>query len=122
MKLQLASHAGFCFGVRRAVERTLALSEGEGTLYTLGDLIHNRTVVDYLRGHGIVSVDRLEEIPRGASVVIRSHGVPPEAYAWLKQNDVRYHDLTCPFVARIHTRVHEARDRYDGIILSLIHI
>lgn len=105
MRILLAKHAGFCFGVQRAVKKALELAREGKQLVSLGDLIHNQRFVDYLREKGISSVERVEDVPKGACVLIRSHGVPPVLYQKLKDRGLQYVDLTCPFVARIHKKV-----------------
>lgn len=117
MKIILGKYAGFCFGVKRAVDGVLQLADAGKKVYTIGELIHNRVVLDMLDEHGVKSVDSPCEIPNGAHAVIRSHGVPPEYYEILNRRGIAYTDLTCPFVARIHKRVFEARDSYDRIII-----
>ena len=94
----LASHAGFCFGVRRAVET----AERSAPAVTLGPIIHNPQVVARLAGIGVESVDDLDSIPAGARVVIRSHGIGHEADRALKARGCEVIDATCPFVQRIH--------------------
>ena len=71
MKVLLAKHAGFCFGVKRAVDT----ATGAAPALTLGPIIHNPQMVESLRRDGVVSAGSLEEIPAGSRVVIRSHGV-----------------------------------------------
>ncbi len=105
MQVILAKHAGFCFGVKRAVQQALALARQGRQLVSLGDLIHNKQFVEHLRQKGIVSVATVAEAPEGACVLIRSHGVPPELYDQIKARGLEYVDLTCPFVARIHKKV-----------------
>ena len=79
-KLTLAKTAGFCFGVRRAVDRAFRLA-GEGTdAVTLGPIIHNPQVVERLAGLGLRPVDTPEEVREGQTVLIRSHGVGREVY------------------------------------------
>lgn len=96
MRILLAKHAGFCFGVQRAVKKALELAREGKQLVSLGDLIHNQRFVDYLRGKGHSSVERVEDVPKGACVLIRSHGVPPVLYQKLKDRGLQYVDLTCP--------------------------
>ena len=117
MQVILAKHAGFCFGVKRAVEKALELAADGRTLCTLGDLIHNKEFVSYLERKGIRSVKSIDEIPAGYCVLIRSHGVAPECYEELKRRGIEYFDLTCPFVARIHEKVSGARDIFDLIVI-----
>ena len=100
----LASHAGFCFGVRRAV----GTAEKAAPAVTLGPIIHSPQVVERLRKLGIVPVDALEEIPDGVRAVIRSHGVDRATYDALARKGCEVVDATCPFVARIHDMAREA--------------
>ncbi|NLF26727.1 MAG: 4-hydroxy-3-methylbut-2-enyl diphosphate reductase, partial [Clostridiales bacterium] len=94
----LAKHAGFCFGVRRAVET----ARRSAPAVTLGPVIHNPRVVSELEAAGVKSVASPEEIPEGARVVVRSHGVGRETLDALKARNVEILDATCPFVRRIH--------------------
>lgn len=100
----LASHAGFCFGVRRAV----GTAEKAAPAVTLGPIIHSPQVVERLRRMGIVPVDALEEIPDSVRAVIRSHGVDRATYDALARKGCEVVDATCPFVARIHDMAREA--------------
>ena len=100
----LASHAGFCFGVRRAV----GTAEKAAPAVTLGPIIHSPQVVERLRRMGIVPVDALEEIPDGVRAVIRSHGVDRATYDALARKGCEVVDATCPFVTRIHDMAREA--------------
>ncbi|NLG24493.1 MAG: bifunctional 4-hydroxy-3-methylbut-2-enyl diphosphate reductase/30S ribosomal protein S1 [Clostridiales bacterium] len=98
----VAKNAGFCFGVRRAVEAAeRALASGR-PVYTLGPLIHNAQVVSSLSARGICPVDSAEDIPGGAVAVIRSHGVAPGVVQALTDRGVQVVDATCPFVERVH--------------------
>lgn len=118
MKIILAKHAGFCFGVKRAVNRALDLAKQGENVVTLGELIHNKQFVAYLKKKGISTVEEIGQAAQaGSKVLIRSHGVPPSAYAELERQQVPYEDLTCPFVERIHRRVHEQQAMFDHIII-----
>ena len=104
MKVKVAKTAGFCFGVKRAVDKVYQLiEEGVSPIYTLGPIIHNEEVVSDLESRG-VQVIRAEELDqiRGGTVVIRSHGVGRDIYQKLKENNLEYVDVTCPFVLKIH--------------------
>ena len=114
MEILLAKNAGFCFGVRRAVETAKSAVKEKrskdpcAVVYTYGELIHNRTVVEELRKEGIVPIDSLESIKEGDSVVIRSHGVGERVYDILRARGANIIDATCPFVANIHRIVNAA--------------
>lgn len=108
-KLLMSKNAGFCFGVSRSVrlaEETLA--KGEKPCYSLGELIHNDAVVDALREKGLQVAHSADEIPAGACVVIRSHGVPEGDYAILAEKGCEVIDATCPKVLKIRKIVSDA--------------
>ncbi len=100
--LEVAKTAGFCFGVKRAVERAYACAADGGRYCTLGPIIHNRFVVDDLAARGVPPVGSIEEVPPGTTVLIRAHGVSPAQTAELTARGIPYLDLTCPYVAKIH--------------------
>ena len=101
MSITVAQTAGFCFGVRRALELTQKSAADRPTC-TLGELIHNRQVVEELAGQGVAAIERPEDAPAGTAVVLRSHGVGPAVYAALQAQGNPIVDATCPFVKRIH--------------------
>ena len=101
MEILVAKTAGFCFGVRRAMEIVEnALNEGKSPLYSLGPLIHNPRVVKELEAEGLQTVDSLSQIP-GGRVVIRSHGVGPSVYQGARDQKLEVIDATCPFVKNV---------------------
>ena len=104
----LAKSAGFCYGVRRAVEMAQREAERGSSCVMLGSIIHNSHVVDYLARRGIRQIDRPEEAPAGASVLIRSHGESRTVYQTLEEQGNPVLDATCPNVAHIHKLVAEA--------------
>ncbi|MBW2008401.1 MAG: 4-hydroxy-3-methylbut-2-enyl diphosphate reductase [Deltaproteobacteria bacterium] len=104
MRVRLAKTAGFCMGVRRAME--LALSEAnksDGPLYTYGPLIHNEQVLDLLESKGVRSVTDLETLRDSARgrIIIRAHGIPPATRKALRASPLEVIDGTCPRVARV---------------------
>lgn len=99
-KIEVAPHAGYCYGVERAINMAKqALKEGKDVV-SLGPIIHNPIVVDELENMGLRVVGSVDEVPEGSTVVIRSHGVPPEVYEVLKEKNARIIDATCPYVRR----------------------
>ena len=117
MKLIQGKYNGFCFGVKSAVEAVEKQLETTHPVYILGPIIHNQAVVDKLEAQGAVTVETVEQVPVGSTMIIRSHGVPPEIYAQCKQRQVQVVDATCPFVARIHDVVEKAwQDGWQIII------
>ena len=104
MKVTLAKSAGFCFGVKRAVEMVYKEAETGKKVYTLGPIIHNEQVVQDLEQKGVRVIDTPEELSEAedATVIIRSHGISADVYHQLEDKKVRIVDATCPFVSKIH--------------------
>jgi len=107
----LAKTAGFCFGVRRAVQIAEDAAAGCERCYTLGPIIHNRHVVDALAERGVYPIADLSEPEPGSTVIIRSHGAGKAELEALERADVRVVDATCPNVEKIHRIVAEAERR-----------
>ena len=99
MEVILADKAGFCFGVQRAIN-TAFKAAGTGKVYCFGPLIHNPQEVARLREAGIETVEDFSPLKPGDSLIIRSHGVPPDVLARAKAHGLTIIDLTCPFVAK----------------------
>jgi 4-hydroxy-3-methylbut-2-enyl diphosphate reductase len=102
MEVILAKTAGFCFGVRRAVKMAMEAAEKYPQSATLGPIIHNTSVTDTLKDMGMRQIDNEDEIMVGETVVIRSHGVPPESYRIIEERGATVLDATCPDVKKIH--------------------
>jgi len=101
MEVRRAARAGFCFGVKRAIELARDTArERDGPVYSLGPLIHNPQVVDQLNRLGIKEIETLDRIPAGATIIIRSHGVGPQILERAAAQNLKVVDATCPFVAR----------------------
>ena len=98
MEVIIAEHSGFCTGVRKAVNTAMNL-EGKNACI-LGEIIHNATVVKALKDKGLVTVESLEEVPDGGTVVFRSHGVPENYYGICRERNISVVDCTCSFVRR----------------------
>ena len=113
-KVVLAAHAGFCFGVRRAVET----AEQSAPALTLGSIIHNPQVVASLAEIGVCAVNSTADVPEGARVVIRSHGVGRSEYDALQKKGCDIRDATCPFVKRLQRMAQEAKEA--GIPLIVV--
>ena len=99
MKVVLAENAGACYGVQRALDLALEVSEGAGKAFTLGPLIHNPGVVADLEGRGVFVADCLDEVGE-ATVIVRSHGVTPEIHESIAARGLPVVDATCPHVTR----------------------
>ncbi len=119
MKIIIAKTAGFCMGVRRAVDIVLDASNATNEpICTYGPLIHNPQVLEMLREKGIPSIDKIPEKGRGI-VVIRAHGVPPSEKDALEKAGFRIIDATCPRVIRVQTILQKHREKgYSAIIIG----
>jgi len=115
--VKVSRTAGFCMGVRRAMERTLAeRRDVEGTLYTLGPLIHNPQVLEILKKNGVVPVGT-DEVRCGSTVIVRAHGVAPEALEALKEKGALVINATCPKVGRIQGMAKKASGEGKAVII-----
>ena len=107
MTVRVAKSAGFCYGVRRAVDMA-EKAAAQGPVYLLGHITHNDHVIRRLEGMGAVTISAPEEAPEGSTVLIRAHGEPDGVCRTLEARGCRVLDATCPNVARIHDIVREA--------------
>ena len=110
MRVELAKSAGFCYGVRRAVELAEETA-GQFPCVMLGPIIHNMDVVGRLARRGLGVVQSAEEVPEGCAVIIRSHGESRAVHEQLRARGARVLDATCPNVTRIHQIVAQAEQR-----------
>ena len=117
MPIRTAKHAGFCMGVRRAVDEAIKASGRYGAIVTIGELVHNPQVIRLLESKGIHAVDTPGEAS-GQTAVIRSHGVAPDVYETLKAQGCQTLDLTCPFVQRLHDTVSRYSSGGKTVILA----
>jgi 4-hydroxy-3-methylbut-2-enyl diphosphate reductase len=123
VKTELAKSAGFCFGVKRAIDRVYTLTEKNAgkKVYTLGPIIHNEQVVQDLEQRGVSVVNHPSELESGGEevLVIRSHGVAKTVIEELQRKKIIYEDATCPFVKKIHQTVQEYAEKgYDIVIIG----
>ncbi|MCR4989493.1 MAG: 4-hydroxy-3-methylbut-2-enyl diphosphate reductase [Lachnospiraceae bacterium] len=119
MKTVLAEHAGFCFGVNKAVKSVYELLGSDKDIYTFGPIIHNDTVVNDLSQKGVKVIDSTEELLkiRDSIVVIRAHGIPEDTYSLIEKNNNMLVDGTCPFVKHIHKIVRERSLEGSSILI-----
>ncbi len=115
-----AEHAGFCFGVKQAIDMTDNQIEkrSEGRIYTCGPLIHNRFVTDDLERRGVSIIDSIEEAEAGDTVIVRSHGETRDFFQRAEEKGIHIVDATCPFVDRIHKLAEEASDRGKTVVIA----
>lgn len=122
MKVVVAKSAGFCFGVKRAVQTVYDEAENaKGKIYTYGPIIHNEQVVEDLAKRGVEIIGGIDELDsiREGTVIIRSHGVSRDIQNLLMKNNVNLIDATCPFVKKIHNIVKEkSSEGYNIIIIG----
>src|SRR4051795_5074730 len=103
LRVLIAAPRGFCAGVDRAIQIVeLALERFGAPVYVRHEIVHNRFVVDRLRGMGAIFVDELDEVPDDRPVVFSAHGVPKSVPAQAQHRGLTYVDATCPLVSKVH--------------------
>lgn len=117
MEITTAKSAGFCFGVKRAVDFVFQLLDEGNKVTTLGPIIHNPQMVEKFRQRGVSVIDDISQFSGEGLLVIRSHGVGKQIYDMIAQKGYRYKDATCPFVAKIHKIVYENTLQNKTIII-----
>ena len=120
MEVRVAKSAGFCFGVKRAVDKVYEQTNSNKQIYTYGPIIHNEEVVKDLEKKGvrlISSVSELQSVKEG-TIVIRSHGVSKNVYKAIEEQGLECVDATCPFVRKIHNIVE--KESLDGKKIVII--
>ena len=109
MNVEIDPHAGFCFGVRKAVQFAEQILSAEGTLYCLGDLVHNEEELHRLTALGLKTIDHRQfEQLRNCRVLIRAHGEPPETYETARRNNIELIDATCPVVLKLQEKIRKS--------------
>ena len=116
MSVTVAKTAGFCFGVRRAVDMAEQQAGQNGVIYAYGEIIHNTHEIARLAARGVRTAETLDEIPDGAKVLIRAHGVPRGVFDVLREKQCEVFDATCPFVSKIH-RIVDEQSRQGRLIV-----
>ena len=120
MKVIVAKTAGFCFGVKRAVEQVYRqIEEGVKPIYTYGPIIHNEEVVRELEEKGVGIISSEEELAalKEGTVIIRSHGVSEHIYRLIEERGLHMVDATCPFVKKIHRIVEKHSAKGDAVVI-----
>ena len=122
MKVLLAKTAGFCFGVKRAVDTVYQQVEKnkDRKIYTFGPIIHNDEVIKDMQAKGVTVLEGEEDLPKAKNgiVIIRSHGVPKRICDRMNELGIQYVDATCPFVKKIHKIAMEKAE--EGAFLVVI--
>ena len=105
MKITVAKDAGYCFGVRDAVNMAYDSAEEFGDVYMLGDIVHNEQVVEDLENVGTKVVESLDDVPKDSPILFRAHGTVNELWEEAKSKKMNIIDATCPLVHEIHHEV-----------------
>ena len=120
MKILLASPRGFCAGVNMAIESLeMAIRTLPPPIYVYHEIVHNRYVVDYFRGQGVVFVGDLDEVPSGSTLLFSAHGIAPAIRQQASARNLAAIDATCPLVTKVHLEaVRYARAGYKIILIG----
>ena len=118
MKITLAETAGFCFGVKRAVDTVYELIDDGQKVCTLGPIIHNPQLVADLESKGVRVIEDISQAKEDEILVIRSHGVPEEIMKRAEASSVKTVDATCPFVSKIHKIVKETSADGQPVLIA----
>ena len=121
MEVRLAECAGFCFGVKRAIDTVYEQIETGKTIYTYGPIVHNEEVVKELEQKGVRVMEDVGELPAvqaSGTVIIRAHGVPRAIQECMEQSGLECVDATCPFVKRIHRIVEKAGKEGMHVVIA----
>ena len=117
MNIIIAKDAGYCFGVRDAVNMAYETAEKYGDVYMLGDIVHNEKVVSDLEEAGAKVVSSIKEIPDNSPVLFRAHGTKTDIWTEAKNKNVNIIDATCPLVHEIHDEVKKLEDEGRQVII-----
>jgi 4-hydroxy-3-methylbut-2-enyl diphosphate reductase len=119
VKITVAKDAGYCFGVRDAVNMAYDSAEEFGNVYMLGDIVHNEQVVGDLENVGTKVVESLDDVPKDSPILFRAHGTVNELWDEAKSKKMNIIDATCPLVHEIHHEVKKlAKDGRKIIIIG----
>ena len=128
MEIRLVAGAGFCFGVKRAVDTVYEQIQTGKTIYTYGSIVNNEVVVKELTEQGVHVIESREELERlsdsknpgdiaAGTIIIRAHGVPREVQQQMERKGWQIIDATCPFVKRIHRAVEKKSGEGEHILV-----
>lgn len=115
MEIVLGKTAGFCYGVKRAVDEAKKEIENNKNIYCVGELVHNKSVIRDLEEKGIRFVNSIDEVKE--KIIIRAHGISKDIYEKLEQKGIKIKDLTCPNVLKTHTIAEKYRKENYFIVL-----
>ena len=116
MKFLFPKNVGFCKGVQSAIDKALQI---EGEAYCLGDIVHNKSVIERLHQKGIQTVQKVADVPEGATMIVRAHGVPPSVFEEAKGRNIKVVDATCPSVRAIQQKAQKyCQDGYQIVLVG----
>ena len=111
LKVEIDPGSGFCGGVIRAITSAEGFLSRGGRLYSLGAIVHNEAELSRLQQQGLVTVNSLQEVPKGEAVLIRAHGEPPATYQSARERQLKVIDCSCPVVLQLQRSIREAYAR-----------
>ena len=115
LNIEIDEHSGFCFGVTTAIKKAEEELEKGGTLYCLGDIVHNSIECDRLKRMGLVTIDHATFCNlHNAKVLLRAHGEPPQTYDIARRNNLEIIDATCPVVLKLQQRIKKMWQETEG--------
>ena len=121
MEIKIAKHAGFCFGVKKAIEIAEEVAQNNAKTYVIGQLVHNEKVMKDLENKGIIFVENINDIPQNAVTVLRAHGEPGVTYQILEEKSItkgkNLNDATCPLVTLVHNVAIKLKNNGYEVIL-----
>lgn len=115
LKIEIDEHSGFCFGVTTAIQKAEEELLKGGTLYCLGDIVHNGIECERLKNLGLITIDHATFAQlHNAKVLLRAHGEPPETYETARRNNLELIDATCPVVLKLQQRIKQKWQATEG--------
>lgn len=118
MEVYVGKTSGFCNGVNIAVEKTRKATLENKKIYCLGEVVHNRQVVESLEKEGMITVNNIEDIPDGENVIFRAHGEAKKIYERAKEKNLNVIDTTCSKVKAIHIKVEREKENSFIIVVG----
>lgn len=113
-KVEIDDSSGFCFGVVTAIKKAEEALDSTGSLYCLGDIVHNSDEVERLRSRGLITITHEQMASlRNVKVLLRAHGEPPSTYELARRNNIEIIDATCPVVLQLQKRIKSAYSATD---------
>lgn len=121
MEVIVGNLAGFCDGVKYTVKTAEKIVSENKDVYCLGELVHNRQVIERLEEQGMETITSISEAPMGSNVIIRAHGEPISTYEEAEKNNIKLFDLTCGKVRVVHKKIEENKDSFVILLGSKKH-